>query len=186
MWVYLWPAAILVRRGNQENIRKVADLDSKNVKIPITHGTGQVGMWKNIAGRQGDIGTIKVIRKNIDFFASHIGVAGPGWLKDDGFDAWLVFSIRRISNPDDDEIVLVEPEYCICRLMDIALAQDGQKNRCAAGFFTGSLLRMKGRGFSEIWLDGERITTDVMIAGYVTASRVLRDLNNIRAEWLFT
>ena len=73
--------------------------------------------------------------------------------------------------------------------MDIALAQDGQKNRCAAGFFTGSLLRMKGRGFSEIWLDGERITTDVMIAGYVTASDasgVLRDLNNIRAEWLFT
>ena len=131
----------------------------------------------------------KVIRKNIDFFASHIGVAGPGWLKDDGFDAWLVFSIRGISNPDDDEIVLVEPEYCICRLMDIVLAQDGQKNRRAAGFFTGSLLRMKGRGFSEIWLDGECITTDAMIAGHATASDasgVLRDLNNIRAEWFFT
>ena len=112
----------------------------------------------------------KVIRKNIDLHG-RFSVSGG------------------ISNPDDDEIVPVEPEYCICRLMDIALAQDGQKNRRAAGFFTGSLLRMKGRGFSEIWLDGERITTDAMIAGYVTASDasgVLRDLNNIRAEWLFT
>ena len=154
MPVYLRPAAILVRRGNPENIRGVADLAGKNVKILVTHGAGQVGMWEDIAGRQGDIGMVKAIRKNIGFFAPNTGVARQTWLKDDSFDAWLVFNIWGISNPDAGEIVPIEPEYRIYRPMDIALTQNGQKNEGAAGFYRFIASREGKRIFEKYgWME---------------------------------
>ncbi|MFX5225904.1 AcfC family putative adhesin, partial [Acinetobacter baumannii] len=52
--LYLRPAAILVRKGNPKNIKGFKDLAKSGVKVLVTHGAGQVGMWEDIAGRTGN------------------------------------------------------------------------------------------------------------------------------------
>ncbi len=157
--VYLRPAAILVRRGNPRNIQGVADLVGKKVKILVTHGAGQVGMWEDIAGRLGNIGTVRAFRENIAFFAPNTGVARQTWLDDGSFDAWLVFNIWGIANPGDGEIVALEPEYRVYRPMDIALTREGQKNGAAAGFYR-FISSKEGRAIFEKYGWMENAATD--------------------------
>lgn len=40
-----------MRKGNPKNIKGFKDLAKSGVKVLVTHGAGQVGMWEDIAGR---------------------------------------------------------------------------------------------------------------------------------------
>ncbi|MFI7918305.1 substrate-binding domain-containing protein, partial [Acinetobacter baumannii] len=73
--LYLRPAAILVRKGNPKNIKGFKDLAKSGVKVLVTHGAGQVGMWEDIAGRTGNIQLTKAFRKNIATYAANTGIA---------------------------------------------------------------------------------------------------------------
>jgi accessory colonization factor AcfC len=67
--LYLRPSAILVRPGNPKRIRDFPDLLKPGIKILIVNGSGQEGLWENMSGRQGNIKTLKALRKNIVAYA---------------------------------------------------------------------------------------------------------------------
>lgn len=132
--IYLRPAAILVRKDNPKNIKGFKDLAQPNMKVLVTHGAGQVGMWEDIAGRTGNIQLIQSFRKNIATFAPNTGVAKKNWQENTDYDAWLVFNIWGVSNPDIGQIIPIEPELVIYRDTGVALTQQGLKNAEAASF----------------------------------------------------
>ncbi|ECB3301589.1 solute-binding protein [Salmonella enterica] len=125
--LYLRPAVILVRKGNPLKINGIKDLTKKDVRILVTHGAGQMGMWEDISGRTGDIETVKGIRKNIKLFASNTGMAKQAWMQNPDFDAWIVFNTWGNSDTKTGDIVDFEPEYRIYRDMGIAFTHAGEK-----------------------------------------------------------
>lgn len=132
--LYLRPAAILVRKGNPKNIKGFKDLAKPNTKVLVTHGAGQVGMWEDIAGRTGNIQLTKAFRKNIVMHAPNTGAAKKAWEENNQYDAWLVFNIWGVSNPDIGQIIPIEPQLVIYRDTGVALTQQGLKNTEAKSF----------------------------------------------------
>lgn len=132
--LYLRPASILVRNGNPKKIKGFKDLANPNMKVLVTHGAGQVGMWEDIAGRTGNIQLTKSFRKNIAMYAPNTGVAKKTWVDDQSYDAWLVFNIWGVSNPEIGQIVPIEPELVIYRDMGVALTKHSLQNKDAEKF----------------------------------------------------
>jgi accessory colonization factor AcfC len=67
--LYLRASAILVRPGNPRQIESFNDLLVPGVKILIVNGAGQNGLWEDIAGRKGNIASVKALRANIVAYA---------------------------------------------------------------------------------------------------------------------
>ncbi len=132
--LYLRAAAIVVRSGNPKNIQGFKDLARNNHKVLVTHGAGQVGLWEDIAGRSGDIELLKSVRKNIVTYAANTAVAKEAWMKDSRYDAWVVYNIWGVANPDLGQLVSIEPELVIYRDTGIALTQQGSVNKEATQF----------------------------------------------------
>jgi accessory colonization factor AcfC len=65
MPLYLRPAAILVRPGNPKRIQDFPDLLKPGMKVLVVQGAGQTGLWEDMAGKQGDIRTVRALRRNI-------------------------------------------------------------------------------------------------------------------------
>lgn len=124
--LYLRPAVILVRKGNPLGINGVRDLTKKGVRILVTHGAGQTGMWEDMSGRTGDMETVKGIRNNIKLFAPNTGMAKQAWMKDQNFDAWIVFNTWGNDDSKAGDIVYPEKEYSIYRDMGIAFTHTGE------------------------------------------------------------
>ena len=132
--LYLRAAAIVVRPGNPKNIKGFKDLARNNHKVLVTHGAGQVGLWEDIAGRSGDIQLLKGVRKNIASYAANTAVAKETWTKDSSYDAWVVYNIWSVANPELGQLVAIEPELVIYRDTGVALTQQGVANKEAAQF----------------------------------------------------
>lgn len=132
--IYLRPAAILVRNGNPKNIKGFQDLSKPGTKVLVTHGAGQVGMWEDIAGRTGNIQLTKDFRKNITMVAPNTGVAKKNWIEDNSYDAWLVFNIWGVSNPDIGQIVPIEKQLVVYRDTGVALTKQSLKNTETTSF----------------------------------------------------
>jgi accessory colonization factor AcfC len=132
--MYLRPSTILVRKGNPKNIKGLRDLAKPGMKVLVTEGAGQVGMWEDAAGRTGELTLLKNFRANIAQFAANSGLAKKTWLATPEIDAWLIWNHWQIANPDIADQVPVEPELTIWRSTDIALTQSGQKLPVAAEF----------------------------------------------------
>lgn len=132
--LYLRPAAILVRKGNPKKIKGFKDLAKSNIKVLVTHGAGQVGMWEDIAGRTGNIELTKSFRKNIATYAANTGIAKKNWEENSSYDAWLVFNIWGISNPDVGQIIPIEKELVVYRDTGVALTKHSLKDAEAKRF----------------------------------------------------
>ena len=142
--LYLRPAAILVRPGNPKNIRGFRDLLKPDIQVMVVHGAGQVGLWEDIAGRDGNIATIQSLRHNIVFFAPNSAQAKGRWQQDKTIDAWIIYNIWSIANPGIAEIVPLEPRYRIYRDCDVAYSIKGQ-NEPATQAFVAFLKSSEGR-----------------------------------------
>jgi len=58
--LYLRSSAILVRAGNPGHILGIADLLKPEHHILVVDGSGQQGLWEDVAGRLGDIRTVRM------------------------------------------------------------------------------------------------------------------------------
>ncbi|WP_454665683.1 AcfC family putative adhesin [Acinetobacter calcoaceticus] len=132
--LYLRPAAILVRKGNPKKIKGFKDLAKPNIKVLVTHGAGQVGMWEDIAGRTGNIQLTKSFRKNIAMYAANTGIAKKNWEENSSYDAWVVFNIWGVSNPNIGQIIPIEPELVVYRDTGVALTKHSLKDAEAKRF----------------------------------------------------
>lgn len=148
--LYLRPYAILVRPGNPQNISGVKDLLRPGVQILVVNGAGQTGAWEDMAGRKGDIETVKRLRKNIVAYAKNSAEAKKTWTETPDIDAWLIWNIWQVANPDLAEVVKIERDYAIYRDTNVVLTTQG-KTRAAAREFVDFLASDAGAAIFRKW-----------------------------------
>jgi accessory colonization factor AcfC len=135
--LYLRPAAILVRPGNPKRIRGLRDLLKPGVRVLTVAGAGQTGLWEDVAGRRGDIRTVRALRANIAFpEAGNSAEARQRWQDDATLDAWLTWNIWQTTNPTLADVVALEPDYRIYRDIAVVVTRHGKHTPHAAGFIT--------------------------------------------------
>ena len=132
--LYLRPAGILVRPGNPQHIHGFHDLLRPGVNIMVVSGAGQVGLWEDIAGRDGDIEVLRAFRENVTHFASNSAAAVQAWKSDPSIQAWIIFPIWSIANPGLAEVVPLEERHRLYRDCDVILTRKGVSDARAQGF----------------------------------------------------
>lgn len=148
--LYLRPSAILVRPGNPMNIRGMKDLLMPGRKVLVVNGAGQNGLWEDMAGRSGDINSVRSLRSNIKVFAGNSAEARKAWTEDPTLEAWIIWNIWQISNPSLADVVEVEPEFRIYRDAGIVLTDTG-KTKSEAKAFAQFLASPKGIAIFAKW-----------------------------------
>lgn len=134
MPLYLRPSAILVRPGNPKRIKGIQDLLTPGRRILVVQGSGQGGLWEDVAGRLGDIRSVRAMRSNIVAFADNSGKAKQTWQTEPSIDAWLIWNIWQVANPALADVVEIEPDYRIYRDAGVALTRRGRGNSHARTF----------------------------------------------------
>jgi accessory colonization factor AcfC len=123
-----------VRRGNPKSIRDLPDLAKAGMKVLVVQGAGQTGMWEDMAGKQGEIGLVRALRKNIAVYAANTGAAKQVWTERADLDAWIVYNIWQVANPQLADIVPVSKEYVVYRSSGAALTKGGGQRPIAREF----------------------------------------------------
>lgn len=148
--MYLRPLAILVRPGNPKRVRGAEDLFKPGLKVLVVDGAGQTGAWEDMAGRTGDIGKLRALRRNIVFHAATSAEAREEWIRDASLDAWIIWNIWQVANPKLADVVAIEPQYAIWRSAGIALTKRGSGKPEAQGF-VDFLLSPDGAAIFRKW-----------------------------------
>jgi accessory colonization factor AcfC len=86
--LYSRSAGILVRKGNPKKIAALSDLAREGVRLVDVNGSGQLGLWEDIAGREG---LIDAIQRNIAVTEPTSAEAIEKWKAIPQLDAWITF-----------------------------------------------------------------------------------------------
>ena len=147
--LYLRPLAILVRPGNPKNITGVKDLLRPGMKILVVNGAGQNGVWEDMAGRKGNIETVRRLRSNIASFAKNSAEARTTWTSQPELDVWLIWNIWQVANPKLADVVPIEADYAIYRDVGVGLTTQGTAKPLAKQFVEFLLSREGARIFKK-------------------------------------
>ena len=148
--LYLRPSVILVRPGNPRGIGGLDDLMRPGHRVLVVNGAGQNGLWEDMAGRTGEISKVRALRANIARFAPNSAEARKSWTEDTSLDAWIIWSIWGVANPQLADQVVVEPQYRIHRDTGVALTRQGA-NKPAARDFAAFLASAEGAAIFRKW-----------------------------------
>lgn len=132
--LYLRPLSILVRPGNPKGIRGVRDIVKPGIRVLVVNGAGQTGAWEDMAGRRGNLQTVRDLRRNIVAHAKNSAEARAMWVDKPEIDAWIIWNIWQVSNPQLAETVAIEPQYVIYRDTAVALTMRGKATPAAKRF----------------------------------------------------
>lgn len=148
--LYLRPSAILVRPGNPKGITGLKNLLEPGLKILVVNGAGQTALWEDVAGRLGNIGSVKALRNNIVTYAPNSAVAKKTWIEKNEIDVWLIWNIWQVSNKELADLVAMEKEYTIYRDCGVALTTQGLEKPLARKFVE-YLQSKEGAGIFAKW-----------------------------------
>lgn len=149
--LYLRPSAILVRPGNPKRIGGFKDLLKPGIKVMAVSGAGQTGLWEDVAGRLGDIETVRAFRANLVLpEAGNSAQARKQWTEDQTIDAWLIWNIWQVSNPDLAGVVEIEEPYRIYRDAGVVVTKKGKANPQARAF-ADFLAAPEGKAIFRKW-----------------------------------
>lgn len=123
--------AILVRPNNPKNIHSIKDLAKPTIKLLDVNGAGQVGVWEDIAGREG---LIAAIQKNIGASYQNTALGIEGWKNDPSFDAWITYSSWHYRLKEITDLVVIPASENVSRGTPIALTEKGKHSKYAAQF----------------------------------------------------
>lgn len=132
--LYLRASSILVRPGNPRRIRGLRDLMAPGRKVIVVQGSGQTGLWEDMAGRTGDVRLVRALRRNIVHVAPTSADAKTKWIADPSIDAWIIWGIWEKANPTIADRVAVEPQFRIYRDTGTALTMRGKAKPESARF----------------------------------------------------
>ncbi|MCL6655629.1 ABC transporter substrate-binding protein [Agrobacterium rubi] len=144
--LYLRASAILVRPGNPKKITGLNELMRPDHSVLVVNGAGQNGLWEDMAGRTGDISKVKALRSNIKIFAANSADAKKAWIENKDLDAWIIWNIWQVANPELAQTVEVERDHRIYRDTGVVLTERGKNNQAAIAFQT-FLQSTEARGF---------------------------------------
>lgn len=149
--LYLRPVAILVRPGNPKKIRGFKDLLKPGIKVLTVAGAGQTGLWEDVAGRTGDISIVRAFRKNVVFpEAANSAAAKEQWTQQPDIDAWLVWNIWQVANPELAQVVKMDAPFRIYRDTGIVVTSRGS-SKPEAREFVEFLQSAAGRKIFAKW-----------------------------------
>lgn len=124
--LYLRASSILVRPGNPQRIRGLRDLMTPDRKVIVVQGSGQTGLWEDMAGRTGDVRMVRALRRNIVAYVATSADAKAKWMSDPSVDAWIIWGVWEKANPTIADAVAVEPQFRIYRDTGTALTKRGK------------------------------------------------------------
>jgi len=148
--LYLRPSAILVRPGNPKGILDFPDLLRSRIRVMVVTGSGQTGLWEDMAGKRGDVGTVRAFRRNIVLFAPNSDTAQRTWKERDDIDAWVTWNIWYLPLHDHADLVPVSDDYRVYRQCNVALTERG-KTKPPAGRFIEFLTSSEGASIFKSW-----------------------------------
>ncbi len=148
--LYLRPSAILVRPGNPRRIKDLPDLARPGLKLLVVQGSGQTGMWEDMAGKQGDLGLVRAMRRNIVLHADNSAVAKQAWIDRPELDAWIIYNIWQVANPKLADLVSVSRNHVVYRDSGVALTTRGKHHPLGAKF-VAFLQSKKGAAIFKRW-----------------------------------
>lgn len=82
---------------------------------------GRTGLWEDIAGRVGDIATIRELRRNIAAFEPDTATAHTVWNSPNPPDAWIALASEHGAHPDESDAIQLDPKLAIVRDAGIVL-----------------------------------------------------------------
>lgn len=129
--LYVWPAGILVRKGNPKRIKSLKDLTRDGIRLLDVNGAGQLGLWEDLAGAYDLIGGIQ---KNIVLSVTTSAEAIDKWKAREDLDAWITFASWHYRLKDDTELVQLPKARNVFRSTPIAITTIS-KNRDLAQQF---------------------------------------------------
>ena len=148
--LYVRPSAILVRPGNPKGIRDFPDLLQPGMRVMVVTGSGQTGLWEDMAGKRGDIRTIRAFRKNVSVFAPDSDTAQRTWKERDDIDAWVTWNIWHLPLHGHADLVRVSEDYLVYRQCNVALTERA-KTKPAAARFIEFLTSAEGASIFKSW-----------------------------------
>ncbi len=148
--LYMRPSALLVRPGNPRKIHDLPDVAKPGLKVLVVQGAGQTGMWEDMAGKDGDIGLVRALRKNIVFHAPNSAAAKDYWVQHPDVDGWIIYNIWQIANPTLADQVTVSKRFVVYRDSGVALTRNG-KERAVAREFVQFLRSKEGAVIFKRW-----------------------------------
>jgi accessory colonization factor AcfC len=145
--LYVRPSAILVRPGNPKGVKDLPDLARPGMKVMVVQGSGQVALWEDMAGKQGDVRLVRALRRNVALIAASGAAARQAWIDRKDLDAWVTYNIWQIANPTLADLVPVGKDHVIYRSCGVALTRKGLGRPVAVGFATF----LEGKEAAEIF-----------------------------------
>lgn len=98
-------------------------------------GAGQTGLWEDVAGRTGDISMVRTFRKNMVFpEAANSAAAKDQWTQQTDIDAWLIWNIWQVANPELAQVVKMDEPFRIYRDAGVVLTTRGKDKPQARAF----------------------------------------------------
>lgn len=132
--LYMRPSAILVRPGNPKRIEDFPDLLQPGVRVMVVTGSGQTGLWEDMASRTADVQILRRLRENIAAYAPHSTEAVRIWRERKDIDAWITWDIWHMPLRTEAKLIPVSKEYRIFRQCSVALTSRGRDKPLAARF----------------------------------------------------
>jgi len=148
--LYMRPSVVLVRPGNPHGVLDFPDLLKPGVRILVVNGSGQTGLWEDMAGKLGDIRTVRALRQNIVHYADTSDDAMKTWKERPDIDAWITWNIWYIPLRDQARLIPVSDDYRVYRNCSIALTQRGAAKPLAREFIR-FLLSPEGADIFSSW-----------------------------------
>lgn len=145
--LYKRAAAILVRPGNPKNIQTLKDLSSPGISLLDVNGSGQVGLWEDLAGKQ-DL--IEPIQKNIAGSFKNTALAIEAWNEDPHYDAWITYASWHQNLKESTQLISLPADHILYRGTPIALTSR-TKNTNQANQFLAYLKSPAGHAIFKIW-----------------------------------
>ncbi len=132
--LYLRPSAILVRPGNPRRIEDFPDLLRSGIGVMVVDGSGQTGLWEDMAGRSCDPRLLQRLADNIVVHAETSTEACARWRDRPDVDAWITWNIWQKPLRTEADIVHVSQPYRIYRRSSVALTARGAASSAAQAF----------------------------------------------------
>lgn len=129
--LYPRAAGILVRKGNPKRIRSLRDLTRSGIRIVDVNGSGQLGLWEDMAGAGG---LIPGIAKNIALSVETSADAIEKWKEMPQLDAWITYESWHYRLKDATDLVRLPVREKLYRGTPIVVTETTDNRRLAEAF----------------------------------------------------